>query len=113
MLRLRFRVHTLLIVVALMASWLAWQSLIVSGRRAKLDWIVDGRAAFVLTVDDSSPSGADQSGLPIWRRWMGDKRVDRLMLLQELVSARDVDAIREIFPEADVQVMTLSAEKTD
>lgn len=112
MTRLRFRIHSLLIVVALIACWLAWQSRIVGERRAKLDWIVDGRAAFVLTVEDATPSGADLR-LSFWRRWMGDMRVDRLMLFQEHVSASDVEEIRAIFPEADVQVMTLSAERTN
>lgn len=108
--RWRFRIHTLLIVVALIAIWLGWQSRIVSERRAKLNWIVDGRAAFVLTVQDSPSNRGDQAGISIWRRWLGDQRVDRVMLLQELVSERDVMEIRTVFPEADIQVMPLNGD---
>jgi len=97
----RYRLRTLFVAVLLLAiplGWIAVQLKWIHDRRERLEWIKDGRAYYIYAPDEPSIS--------FWRRWMGDRNIEQLMLVQEQVSQAELEEIRSLFPEAEIEVVT-------
>jgi hypothetical protein len=122
---LQFWLRALLALVSLLAVGLGWQYYSVYQRRAARDWVERNGG----TVDVYAPSPPserveispgvdlvitfgsgqrihgpkDAPEIPQWKRWLGDEAYNQI-LLPEGSSPADVVRMRELFPEATVEV---------
>jgi len=104
----QFRLRTLLIVIALLATalgWLGWQLRFIRSRRMAMDetrkWAVETnqmRRALPYWTEVRDPEE-----IPWYRRALGDATVARVLIING-GGATDDDArrLRELFPEADI-----------
>lgn len=85
----RFSLRTLFVVVTVFACWLGWQIHLVQSRRA-----FHGEAHCFQTsnIDIYPPP----PGIPFYRRWLGDKEIQRIDLVHESQQER----AKALFPEA-------------
>jgi len=107
----QFGTGTMLLVVSLVAIWLAWQVGIVRERQAVIDFIRERGGAVVAAKDWQPPSAyapigtvtpavRPQATIPFWRRWMGDEPMANVFLPVGTAQA-DVERATAAFPEAE------------
>ncbi|MBI2826476.1 MAG: hypothetical protein HYX69_17510 [Planctomycetia bacterium] len=77
--RFQFSLGTLLLVMTLFAVWLAWELRFIRERQAFMAWVEKTLATEVNHAWLFDPL-AKPAQIPTWRRWLGDKPVDVLLL---------------------------------
>jgi hypothetical protein len=107
---MRYRLRTLLIVVAAIGSglgWIGWQQRIVTARRAESSRLEQCGEGLIAWEDEPGfhenielfIEGDDSRRISAVRRWLGDRNAEELLFLNSASKKRK--AI-DLFPEADI-----------
>ena len=97
----QFSLRTLMIVVTLLAvpfGYVGWQAKIVRERRAELNRAIDGRQLVIC-------GNGEVLVIPWIRRTLGDQRVGAIKVLTG-TDAAELERLRILFPEAEIQFVT-------
>jgi hypothetical protein len=104
----QFSIGTMLLLVTLIAVWLAWQVRIVRERQAMRVAIKEHRS-IVTTLKDWQPvpgATAPKISVPFWRKWMGDEPIVEVTLSHKL-DHTEMEQVRVLFPEAQIRRRSL------
>jgi hypothetical protein len=103
----RYSLRTLFVVVTVFGVWLGFQLKTVRDRRDLTDWLSDHNG-----LTDVSK---DQTKIAIWRRWMGDRAFDTVLLDRHARMPKGVDLvyIRDTFPEARLGIWSGRVEEVE
>ena len=87
----RFSLRLLLVAVAVLCAWLAWERSVVQERQA----VLTKRRAWGV------PASSSRARIPLHRVWFGDRAMDQLWVPANS-SRSEVQRLSRLFPEARI-----------